>query len=476
MITQEQFIKSNGCKKKIWLLKNKPEELKENQVNVMAVSAADEVFDAARACFPEGIDAKNADFSTVKKLLRKHKVIFNGRFESGFGSAVCDVVKFNQGSLSLYKVRCGSGLERAVKTALFQRAVLMSLGYSVSGVYLMTVNPDYVRNRRLDYKKLFQFTDITNYDTSGNVSSKIKFINSVNGKNNEPETKLNKFCSNCEFFEYCFKNLPENNIFKLGNLPFEVKITLFNHGILTYDDYMKLPEVSENCKVQIEAESKEKDIVDQKGIKEFLSKLKYPLGFLDFEAISPSVPRYRGTKPNERILTQFSYHYVEEEGGILKHSEFIGDGIHYPEKDLAEKLIEYIGDAKCILMYSPYERNCINGLIAKFPEYKSQLLKIRENLVDLEKPFSNKVLYKKEMKGKSSIKYVLPALYPDSEELDYKKMRVSDGAMAALSYMGLKNLDKTERYNMKKDLLEYCNLDTLAMVKLLESLKNAMEE
>lgn len=475
MITQEQFIKSNGCKKKVWLLKNKPGEMVESVGNVMALGAADDVFSAARACFQKGIDAKNADCNTAKKLLRKHKVIFNGLFESDFGRVRCDIAELKQGGVVIYKVRCGSGLESVIKTALFQKAVLMSLGYSVTNVYIMSVNPDYVRERHLSYGKLFLYTDVTNADKGGNVPSKIKFINGINKKTIEPEIKLNKFCSNCEFFGYCFKDLPENNIFMLGNLPFEVKITLYNHGILTYDDYMKLPEINENCKAQINAELENKDIVDQKGIKAFLDKLKYPLGFLDFEAISPAVPRYRGTKPNERILTQFSYHYVEEKGGELKHKEFIGDGINYPEKELAEKLIEYIGENHCVLMYSPYERNCINSLIAKFPEHKASLTKIRDNLVDLEKPFSSKVLYKKEMQGRSSIKYVLPALYPDCEELSYKNKRVSDGAMAALSYMTLKSLDKTERHKLKKDLLDYCGLDTFAMVKLLESLENAIK-
>ena len=421
MITQEQYVKSNGCRKKVWLLKNKSNEMTENNANLMAISAAEDIREAAKASFGRGISVKNADSRTVKKLLKKHKIIFDGVFESDIGKVRCDITELKRGNVIIYKIRSGAGWENTVKTALFQKAILTSSGYNVSNVYIMSVNPDYVREIRLNYSKLFTFTDITNADKNGNVPSKMRFIAGINRRREEPQTKLNKFCSNCEFFHYCFKDLPSPNIFMLGNIPFEDKMTLYNHGILTYDDYLRLPEINQNCKVQIEAE------LNDCGIKKFLGNLKYPLGFLDFEAISPAIPRYRGTKSNERILTQFSYHYIEKEGGELKHLEFIGDGIHYPEKELSEKLIEYIGENHCVLMYSPYERNCINSLITKFPKYKNKLMKIRDNLVDLEKPFSSKLLYRKEMHGRSSIKYVLPALYPDDEKFSYKNLSVSNG-------------------------------------------------
>ena len=48
--------------------------------------------------------------------------------------------------------------------------------------------------------------------------------------------------------------------------------------------------------------------------------------------------------------------------------------------------------------------------------------------------------------------------------------------MAAFSYMKLKNMTKAERFKMKKDLLDYCCMDTLAMVKLIESLKKALDK
>ena len=66
------------------------------------------------------------------------------------------------------------------------------------------------------------------------------------------------------------------------------------------------------------------------------------------------------------------------------------------------------------------------------------------------------------MEGSYSIKNVLPALVP---KLSYNDMEISDGGMASnawLSMWEIENLEETEK--IRKALLEYCKLDTLAMV------------
>ena len=84
-------------------------------------------------------------------------------------------------------------------------------------------------------------------------------------------------------------------------------------------------------------------------------------------------------------------------------------------------------------------------------------------------PFRRKDIYRWEMEGSYSIKYVLPALVP---EMNYNEMEISDGGMASSAWLNmwaLKDLEETEK--IRKALLEYCKLDTLAMVRILEKLK-----
>ena len=72
------------------------------------------------------------------------------------------------------------------------------------------------------------------------------------------------------------------------------------------------------------------------------------------------------------------------------------------------------------------------------------------------------------MQGSYSIKVVLPALVP---KLTYKGLEISDGGMAMDAYHQMRAMiDQTEIEKIRKALLAYCELDTLAMVKILNLL------
>ena len=63
--------------------------------------------------------------------------------------------------------------------------------------------------------------------------------------------------------------------------------------------------------------------IEKENIRDFLSTLSYPLYFLDFETMQPVIPQYAETKPYAQIPFQYSLHYIEAEGGELKHKEFL---------------------------------------------------------------------------------------------------------------------------------------------------------
>ena len=73
------------------------------------------------------------------------------------------------------------------------------------------------------------------------------------------------------------------------------------------------------------------------------------------------------------------------------------------------------------------------------------------------------------MEGSYSLKYVLPVIVP---ELSYEGMEVSDGAMASNAWLNMWEIeDHAEIEKIRNALLEYCKLDTLGMVRILEKLK-----
>ena len=83
-------------------------------------------------------------------------------------------------------------------------------------------------------------------------------------------------------------------------------------------------------------------------------------------------------------------------------------------------------------------------------------------------PFQQKWYYTPEMRGSYSIKYVLPALVP---ELSYNDLDIKEGGKASNTFLSMVNETfEGDVQKTRRQLLEYYELDTYAMVKILEKL------
>ncbi len=122
-----------------------------------------------------------------------------------------------------------------------------------------------------------------------------------------------------------------------------------------------------------------------------------------------------------------------------------------------------------VLVYNQnFEISRLKELARDFPLYNVEIHYLIERIVDLMIPFQKKHIYLPEMKGSYSIKKVFPALI---EHSGYKNLDIGDGGAAMRSFEQLyyeKNPDIIKK--TRHDLLEYCKLDTYAMVLLLEKL------
>ena len=97
-------------------------------------------------------------------------------------------------------------------------------------------------------------------------------------------------------------------------------------------------------------------------------------------------------------------------------------------------------------------------------------MSIHDNMQDLMIPFQKKWYVTPSMQGSYSIKYVLPALVPEMEKA-YKDLDlIHNGGEAMNAYANMSNLSNEDKIAYRKALLEYCKLDTLAMVKILNKI------
>ena len=178
------------------------------------------------------------------------------------------------------------------------------------------------------------------------------------------------------------------------------------------------------------------------------------------------------SRPYQQTPFQYSLHSQEFKDGEITHTSYLAESnpLVDPRKALIEQMIAETKNAKTIFVYYiPFERTRINEMIRDFPEYAEELKLIVGKLVDLIIPFKKRFYRTETMKGSSSIKKVLPALIP---ELSYDELEIGEGMSASNAFLDLYYCDNEEVLSKtRQNLLEYCHLDTLAMVKIFEVLK-----
>lgn len=168
------------------------------------------------------------------------------------------------------------------------------------------------------------------------------------------------------------------------------------------------------------------------------------------------------------MLTQLSIHHRDSTSAEPWHSEFLADASRDCQRELAEALIAELGAQGSVLVYTSFERKRIEALQNAFPDLDDRLQAILARLVDLH-PLISDYVYHPDFRGSFSIKVVLPSLVPD---LSYQECAIRNGEVAITRFarMAVGDIPATEISLTRLELLHYCRIDTLAMVRLHEAL------
>jgi phosphoribosyl-ATP pyrophosphohydrolase len=119
-----------------------------------------------------------------------------------------------------------------------------------------------------------------------------------------------------------------------------------------------------------------------------------------------------------------------------------------------------------------FEKSVCRALAAMYPDLAPHLLNIVDNMIDLMVPFQKKWVTSPAMHGSYSIKAVLPVLCGGDPALDYHALPVVHNGAEAMATFATLHLveDPQEVQRIRDGLKQYCCLDTLAMVKVLDAL------
>jgi hypothetical protein len=258
------------------------------------------------------------------------------------------------------------------------------------------------------------------------------------------------------------------NLYGVG-CNFNQQLKLYKQGIISFEDLAQ-QSLGPIQTLQVNSWLHQQECINPAGIVKFLNKVTYPLYFLDFESMQPAVPIYPNSKPYMQICFQYSLHYIEHEGGELKHTAFLAESNGQdPRRELAESLCRDIPRNACIMAYNdPFEKTRIKEMASIFPDLADHLMNIHSHIIDLLIPFREGNYYRPNMGGSFSIKVVLPSLFPNDPELDYHHLSelVQNGGDAMTIFPKMKDMHPDEEQKARQALLEYCKLDTYAMVKI----------
>ncbi|MDR1087202.1 MAG: DUF2779 domain-containing protein [Endomicrobium sp.] len=403
--------------------------------------------------------------------LEVNKVIYDMRFVAdGFYAKHNILKKLEDNSWHLFEVKSGSRYKvKYTNDISFNVMVLSKLGIKVSKASILYLSNDY--RLYMGYSKLFAETDCT-----GKVELKVQEFSNISNtafedlnSDNMPQPVLKRSCKNCPVFDICMGKGVEKHIFDLPRLSILQMDELIAIGADTIDkvpDDFKLTQrqkIVKNCVL-----TNTRYVSD--NLKTELENIKQPFYYLDFESVTTIMPLYPDIAPHTQILTQFSLDKADINGNILKHYEHIADQTRDCSKDIAEKLIEYLGEAGGIITYANAERIIISKLGLLFPDLSEKLDKIIERIIDLEFIIRNNY-YDINFHGRTSIKKILPALIPD---MNYDSLDIGEGgeASAAFAFMAMGLYDEERINETKKNLLKYCAQDTLAMIRIHQFLIN----
>ena len=484
------------CPKIAWLRKYKPEEITVDGSVITRMEEGNVVGDLAMGLFGDFVEvtAYNGDKIDLSKMIENTKaeiekgtpVICEASFDYNGLYCAVDILRKENDGWAIYEVKSSTHEDKLVYAAdvAYQKYVLENCGINVTGTYLVCINNEYIFDGTLDIHKLFKITDIseTVFFESANVKTNLNVAELILKSEDEPPIDLSTACNNpyrCSFWKYCSKHIPSPSVFDLYRMNFSKKIDYYKKGKIRYEDLINEPKITNEKLIrQMSYYLEDKGTyIDKAGIGAFLDTLSYPIYFLDFETVQPVIPEYIGTKPYAQIPFQYSLHYIEKEGGELKHKEFLAESGTDPRRSIAERLCEDIPMNVCVTAYKKaFECTRIKELAETFPDLAEHLLNIKDNIKDLIDPFQSGYYYNKAMGGSFSIKSVLPAIFPDDPALNYKNLeQIHNGGEAMSIFPKIKDMPKEEQKTTRHNLLKYCELDTYAMVKVWEELRRVVE-
>ncbi len=477
LLTKSKYMIGLQCPKYLWMEFHEPDKLpKTDKAQQHIFDEGNLVGEWAKKLFPKGIDIPTEPFGeNLKKsseLLSKKKPLFEAAFSVTQLYSRADILNPIPKGWDIIEVKMSTEVKKEhIPDVAFQKYVYEHAGLKINKCFLMHINNEYVRKGEINVKKLFVKEDISKEvaEEIKSVPSRVKEMFNIINSKKCPSSALGRQCKKpyeCPVEGECWQ-LPDGSVFDLYNARGK-EFELYERGIVSLKDIPSDFKLNDKQGIQLKCAKTGQIHVNKEGIKKFLSTLKYPLYYLDFETFGSAIPFYDKSKPYQQIPFQFSLHV--DDGKEVKHYSFLASGKEDPRKKFVSELKRLLGSKGSIIVFNQsFEIARMKELGKLFPSYKKWVDSVIKRVVDLLVPFRNFDYYNPVQQGSCSIKHVLPALTGKS----YADLEINNGGSASLAFLDIafSKIPLTEKEKLRKDLEKYCGLDTEGMVWIVEKLK-----
>lgn len=482
MLSKSRFVTGCQCHKRLWWTVHEPDavELQPDKVLQDLFDQGRQVGEAARGRFPGGvlIDLPHNAYAerlaaTRKALDDNAPAIFEASFVAEDTYVAIDVLEQTGGGNGhrLIEVKSSSSQkDEHIPDVAVQAYVAAANGVQVTGAEVMHLDKEF---RHPDSGDLFARTDV-----SAPVAQYAPTIPDEMARQQAmlagplPDVPIGLHCfepRECPFMDRCWPRTPDHirNLFNVGPKRTAAYLARGIHSVL---DLPKKEKLNFTQRRQLKAMAERRLIVEPTLARE-LEPFTGRLGFLDFETIARAIPVWPGMGPWHQAAAQFSYHERQPDGSYT-HAAFLAEGPQDARPGLVEAMIRATANADRVVTYTSFEKTRIRDLQQAVSHLAAELAALEAKLLDLA-PVVRNCVYHPDFNGSFSLKHILTPLVPD---LSYNDLVIVDGRVASVEIARLlfvaDRIPRHERDRVRRDLLDYCQRDTWAMVRLLERLRS----
>jgi len=483
-LSKSKLLAFRQCERRLWLEVHRPGLRQDDDASQAVFANGHRVAELARRLYdPErqGVlldpmgDGIDAALARSRDLLAGAQPVFEAGFEANGALAFADILLPLDPTTERWRmveVKSATKLKDYHRDdAAIQAFVARAAGVALDGIALARIDSSWVYPGNGDYRGLLVEEDLSAqaFGRNAEVAAWVARAQEVAAQEQEPAVRPGGHCASphaCGFTAHCTAGMAQAD-YPVRWLPRIASRALKQHIDEGAADMREVPDALLNA-MQLRVKQHTlagTTYVDAEGAAADLAPYLPPAWFIDFETIAFAVPLWAGTRPFQMIPFQFSVHSLDETGE-LEHRAFLDLSGNDPSRAFSEALVDACrGEGPVFVYNAGFETARIGELAARFPDLAPALLAINARVVDL-LPVARQRYYHPSQEGSWSIKRVLPAIAPD---LRYDQLDgVQDGGAAMQAFLEAiaPDTEPARKRRIEGQLLGYCHLDTLAMVRL----------